>query len=81
MKCPSWGNDIPLSAKFCPKCGVFISQRPVEELSDVIEVPDSYTESVIAPNGEMLNLNIASDGISQNNEKKTFEWKDQHTLR
>lgn len=35
MKCPSCSNDIPSSAKFCPKCGVSISQRPVEELSDV----------------------------------------------
>jgi hypothetical protein len=79
MKCPSCGNDIPSSAKFCPKCGVSILQIAVEELSDAIEGSDSYTESVIAPNGEMSNLNIASDGILQNNEKKNFEWKDQHT--
>lgn len=79
MKCPNCGNDIPSVAKFCPKCGVPVSQMPIEGLdNDTTEVPADRAD---APVEIMSGSNVAaaSNDRSQNNGKKPFTWKEQHT--
>lgn len=82
MKCPNCGNDIPSVAKFCPKCGVAVSQMPVDKLNnDTAEVPASYTDRVDTPIEIMPDSDAVDAGNDklQNNGKKSFEWKEKHT--